>query len=42
MQEQTQVTCSQCGQSFESQEELDRHNREEHGMNEDGSGSMDM
>jgi hypothetical protein len=37
MQEQTQVTCQQCGRSFDSQEELDRHNREEHGMTDEQS-----
>ena len=42
MQEQAQFTCSNCGRTFETQEELDRHNREEHGMTEDGSQTMDM
>jgi uncharacterized Zn ribbon protein len=32
MQEQNQMTCPQCGRSFDSQEELDKHTREEHGM----------
>jgi len=32
MQEQTQVTCSQCGQEFNSQGELDTHMRDAHGM----------
>jgi hypothetical protein len=40
MQEQEeQVTCSQCGRTFGSQEELDRHMEQEHGrMGGDGFG----
>ena len=34
MQEQTQQTCSQCGQTFSSQEELDRHMQDQHGTGE--------
>ena len=38
-QEQEQVTCSQCGRTFGSQEELDRHMEQEHGaMGGDGIG----
>jgi hypothetical protein len=39
MQEREQVTCGQCGRSFGSQEELDRHIEQEHGrMGGDGVG----
>jgi hypothetical protein len=39
MQEQEQVTCGQCGRTFGSQEELDRHIEQEHGrMGGDGLG----
>jgi hypothetical protein len=37
--EQQQVTCAQCGRSFDSQDELDRHMEQEHGaMGGDGIG----
>ena len=39
MQEPGQKTCAQCGRSFGSQEELDRHMEQEHGaMGGDGGG----
>jgi hypothetical protein len=39
VQEPEQVTCSQCGRSFGSQDELDRHMEQEHGaMGGDGVG----
>lgn len=41
MQEPNQMTCSQCGRSFDSQEDLDRHMEEEHGSMGDGMGLGD-
>ena len=39
MDEQDQVTCSQCGRTFASQQELDRHMEQAHGsMGGDGVG----
>ena len=39
MEEREQTTCSQCGRTFGSQDELDRHMEQEHGaMGGDGVG----
>jgi hypothetical protein len=39
MEEHEQATCSQCGRTFGSQAELDRHMEQEHGaMGGDGVG----
>lgn len=33
------VVCPKCGASFETKEELERHDRETHGDEEEGAGS---
>jgi hypothetical protein len=34
MPEENQVTCQMCGETFGSQDELKKHNKEAHGMDE--------
>jgi hypothetical protein len=36
--EKQQLTCRECGQTFSSSDELDRHNREAHGSTSSGHG----
>jgi hypothetical protein len=39
--EKQQLTCRECGQTFSSSEELDRHNRQAHASTSSGHGGSD-